>query len=348
MEDPTKTEDNRARFRGSWAPLIKDPIKYSYATTAGLSSSVMALEKAAEQHDHDGIEEKSEEPPVRTLTTVNGQSHEDALVAQDPSRAPYARDPMLLDAEMAMQRVQKLKAKHPEMDLDALCEILIQTKCKQGALVGVCSAGPAMLLPGWGSLASVLLGSVADLTLTTKLEVDLALEIACLYGLWDVYCMDSTARRAFLLHVAGLEGLDAEPKEEDEKATREAGERLATRATEEVGKASLLKFVPILGATVGAGTNVVGIFVVGRRTQLICKGESVGTWRESINKHIVPYEISRSMAIQLSRVPSALTLRVAQVTTSLGSSARRLVAMGSSSSTTSEATVVYVSKAHPN
>jgi hypothetical protein len=331
MTSPKPTEASPEidrRFRGNWAPLIRDPAKFHYLPTA-----TKALEKATEQHDRGESEQLEEEEEEKQEIPPEIQS------SKSSSEAPK-RDVLLRDALEASERVERLKKRNPGIDLDALCALLIEAKCKQGALVGLCAAGPAMLLPGWGSLATVLLGGVADLTLTTKLEADLALEIACLYGLFEVYCAEPTARRNYLLHVAGLEGLDEQQKsaDEDEKATREAGERLAVRATEEVGKRSLISAIPIVGGAVGAGTNVVGIYVIGRRAQMICKGESVGTWRESINKYAVPADIARGMAVQMSRIPSAVTVRIAQVTTSIGMGARRLMA---SSST-------YISASYPS
>ena len=332
---PADGTEKEKRFRGSWAPLIRDPAKFAFLD---LNPTVSALERAAEAHEQDaladpGEEEKQDEPPVLAVREANGPAKATEVEKEVLPRTVRSEtvDPLLIDAEFARHRVEALHLKHPEKNLDALCEILIQTKCKQGALVGLCTAAPAMLVPGWGSLASVLLGGVADLTLTTKLECDLALEIACLYNLYEVYCTDQIARRTYLLHVAGLEGIDDHVlHDDDERATRTAGERVASRATEEVGKRSLVRYVPVVGATVSAGTNVVGIYVIGRRAQQICRGNSVGTWQESVNQDVVPSDISRMMALQMSRVPSAVTVRVAQVTTRIGAGVKTMMVTSTS------------------
>jgi hypothetical protein len=312
------------RFRGNWIPYIRDPSPMSFSSASPTASHVQTrtTTKAIEQ-----IAELEMEPEFsRTTTTQAAMQH----VGEDPHNGGLSPDEMILsDIELARKRVSQLRVKYADLDKDAICELLIRSKCRQGCIVGLCSAGPAMLLPGWGSLASLLVGSVADVTITTKLEVDLALEISILYE----YALDDVhIRKSYLLKVAGLEGLDDASSEEDAKATQHAGERLALRTTEEVGKRSLLRFVPIVGATVGAGTNVVGIYVIGKRAQLICKGRSdeLGTWRQSVDKFVVPKEISKSVADQVSKVPSNISLRIAEATSHLGQRAKQFLASASS------------------
>ena len=90
----------------------------------------------------------------------------------------------------------------------------------------------------------------------------------------------------------------------------------------------------MIGTSVAAGTNVVGIYVIGRRAQQIVKGNTVGKWRESVNRYVVPADISRAIALQMSRVPSAVTIRVAEMTTRLGASARRMMVSAKTSAST--------------
>lgn len=262
---------------------------------------------------------------------------EQAVIAPPAAAAEGVQEPMALtvagvvgdeltaDTLLAVKRVKLLCEKNPSIiDKDILCELLIRKKCKQGAIVGICAAGPAMILPGWGSLASIVLGGVADVTLTTKLEVDLALEIMFLYQ-GEKSCLDPVERKSFLLKVSGLEGLNQD-EDHDENATREAGERLAVRASEEVGKRSLLKFIPVVGATVNAGTNVVGIYVIGKRSQTLAKGFSLNeSWRESVNRYVLPKEFSTILSQQLSHVPSAITTTLAETYTNIGKRAKKLL-----------------------
>lgn len=299
-------QEKEKRFRGTWTPIINDPKPMSYSSAA---TQAIALEKVVEIQAEPTLE-------------PNRLSPEDIEETIPQLVAGIIGDELSSDADVAARRVAEFKSKHEGVDLDALCEMLIREKCKQSFVVGLCSAAPALVLPGWGNLASILMGTAVDVSLTTRLEVDLAMEIVCLYDRHSELATPE-ARKSFLLRVSGLEGLE----KEDEQATTEAGSRLAIRTGEEVGKRSLLRYVPIVGGVTAAGTNVVGVYVIGRRAQLIATGKEheLGTWRDSVNRFAVPKEVSTVMAEQMSKVPSALTLKAAQVASSLGQSVRKLL-----------------------
>ena len=303
------TNLEKKRFRGNWIPVIHNPVPVSF-------SSSLVLEKVADIHSKHGLE----------LTNVN-ETEKTTLTLPQPEDLPpipeilagVIGDELVTDAELAKERVNKLKESHPDLDRDALTDLLIRNKCKQTFLVGLCSAGPALLLPGWGNLASILFGTLVDVSITTKLEVDLALEIAALYELDKEKTYD---RKNFLLSVSGLEGLI----EDDEEATRQAGERLAVRTSEEVGKRSLLRFVPVIGATIGAGTNVVGCYVCGKRAQVLSKGGKLNAWREDVKNYVVPKEISQFLTDQvLLKVPSSISLKFAEASARLGKNAKNII-----------------------
>ena len=85
------------------------------------------------------------------------------------------------DEAGALARVAQIKEKHPDATAAELADKLILQKCRETAVVGATTSG-AMLIPGIGTIAGLTLGIAADLGITFKMQAELVLEIATLYG----------------------------------------------------------------------------------------------------------------------------------------------------------------------
>src|SRR4051794_17704483 len=78
-----------------------------------------------------------------------------------------------------------LKSTTPELEgqelREAVARELVKHFSTRAAIAGGASALPS-LIPGWGSLVAALGGTVAELTLLLKWEVEMALALSHLYG----------------------------------------------------------------------------------------------------------------------------------------------------------------------
>lgn len=152
---------------------------------------------------------------------------------------------------------------------------IIKAKCIQAALVGLIIGGCATI-PGLGSIAAIIIGAAADGALTTKLQVDMMLEIGCALGHYEKL-KDKKYRKERLLLSAGLikHGVDADGKDifidtaTNDPFTTEAGHRVSEKAIEEFGKRSFLYFIPVVGAVSASATDLSWTYVIGRRAETV-------------------------------------------------------------------------------
>ncbi len=159
------------------------------------------------------------------------------------------------DEAAAQERVTKLQANHPDAPIEELADKLIAQKCRDTAVVGATTSG-TMLIPGLGTLAGLTLGVAADIGITFKMQAELVLEMATLYG----HQLTPEEKRRTVLLVTGLSaGTTA--------VAHRAGKRISQRATARIGSKYIVKAIPVIGIAAAAATNVVTTYIVGKRAQ---------------------------------------------------------------------------------
>jgi uncharacterized protein (DUF697 family) len=159
------------------------------------------------------------------------------------------------DAQAALQRVRDLRTRHPD-DADALLvERLIRQRCLQAGAVGAVTSGAATI-PGIGTIATLVFGVAADLQMTYKIQSELVLEIAALYG--QEISLDD--KRYIVALVTGMSA-------GANQLVRKAGAELAAQASERMAQRALAKAIPVLGVAASAGANTLSTYLIGRRAQ---------------------------------------------------------------------------------
>lgn len=223
-------KEQQPRFRGTWNPAIADPTvtHFSFFNTPETKKATKALEVLAREDDDEDATDSELD-----VVVVGGKlaSSSSSSPASKPvsAAAKLALSPDDEDAEVLLEskkRVDRLKAKpaNSGLDLDALAEILIRTKAKQAAMVGLASGAPSIFLPGFG----LFVGAGVDVALTSKLQFDLIMDLMWLYGREDLILCDKTKRRELVLSVMGVAGIDPDHPD-DPNETEKAGERIAKR-----------------------------------------------------------------------------------------------------------------------
>lgn len=159
------------------------------------------------------------------------------------------------DETAAAARVTKLRASHPEATAEELTEMLINHKCRDTAVVGASTSGLA-LIPGLGTVASLTLGIAADFGITFKMQAELVLEIAAVYG----HQMTPEEKRRVVMTVTGLSvGTTT--------VAHRVGSNISKRVTARVASKYVTKAVPFVGMAASAGTNAAMTYFIGKRAQ---------------------------------------------------------------------------------
>jgi uncharacterized protein (DUF697 family) len=206
----------------------------------------------------------------------------EATMNSDPQgeRLLSAVERLVDDAETLVAEVEALKEdmrpSEGPLHLDAVAERIIQGYSNRSAFAGGVTALPS-LLPGGGTLLALLGGSLADMTLMLKHEVEMALCLTHLYGydireerarwlgftLAAVSTYETNSGRNYFVDLA-----DAQL----EALTKYTPRQLSKLAVTVFGKytllstsRTLLRIVPLVGITVSASANKVIMSSVGWR-----------------------------------------------------------------------------------
>ncbi|MSP13895.1 MAG: DUF697 domain-containing protein [Chloroflexi bacterium] len=173
-----------------------------------------------------------------------------------------------------LARVAELRRQQPSASAESLVENLIRQKCLQTGAVGAVTSGMSVI-PGLGTVVTLMFGVTADLTMTFKYQTELVLEIAAVYGR---QLSPSEKRQAVLL----VTGLSVGANQLASKAGREIAERAAERLAEKY----LAKVIPVIGVAASAGTNILSTYIIGQRAQAYFSlgPEAVGGWTESLRR----------------------------------------------------------------
>ena len=176
------------------------------------------------------------------------------------------------DEAAARLRTQELRAAYPQATDDRLVELLIQKKCVQTGMIGAVTSGAA-IVPGLGTLATLTIGTLTDVGMSLKMQAELVLEIAEVYG----YEFDAAEKRNALMLVTGASvGV--------EELLTLGGKRLAQKASQRVTQRSVLKAIPFVGIGAAAAANIFSTYLIGKRADAYFRlgPEAMGDWGESI------------------------------------------------------------------
>lgn len=160
-----------------------------------------------------------------------------------------------VDEEAAKQRVAELRQKFPDATSDELAERLIQQRCMQAGTVGAVTSG-ATIIPGLGTVATLIFGVATDLRMTYQIQSELVLEMAAVYG----RAIQADERRFLVALVTGLSA-------GANRVVTKAGTELAEVATKRLAQRAVAKSIPFLGVAASGGINMLSTYMIGRRAQ---------------------------------------------------------------------------------
>ncbi len=207
-----------------------------------------------------------------------GQTQEETLDAEKKSTLRAWLTQRLMNAideadeEAALLRVDDLRDRYPDASSADLVEILIRQKCLKSGTIGAATSGIS-IIPFIGTLTAITLGTAADIGWTFILQVELVLEIAAVHG----RCLNDQEKRTVVTTVTGISaGANS--------LISRASTQMIERMTEEMLERTVFKGIPVVGAVVTAGTNMIMTYVVGQRADAYFKlgPKEVGDWNESV------------------------------------------------------------------
>ena len=175
------------------------------------------------------------------------------------------------DEKEAAARVANLRVKYPDDTLDRLTNRLILAKARETAVVGATTSA-AMIIPGIGTIAGLTLGIAADFGITFKLQAELVIEIATLYG----HAMTPDEKRRVVMLVTGLSvGTTT--------LAHRAGKGISKRVTARLGSKYVVRAMPVVGMAASATTNALMTYVIGKRAEAYFSlgPEAMNDWRAS-------------------------------------------------------------------
>lgn len=176
------------------------------------------------------------------------------------------------DTAAAAKTVDSLRQEKPDASADEIADLLIRRKCMQTGSVGAVTSGAA-IIPGIGTVSAITFGVAADIGMTFKLQAELTLEIAQVYGRE----LTENEKRQIILSITGMSaGVNT--------GLQKAGQQIATKATAQLAQKSIIKAIPFLGVAASSGTNVVTTYLIGQRAKAyFSKGpEAVKTWTDTV------------------------------------------------------------------
>lgn len=164
-----------------------------------------------------------------------------------------------VDHKAARRRVAWFRERHPDLDDDALHEVIVNAKCVQVGVVGTVSALVG-LIPGIGKVAGRVLGPLADATVVTTLQAELVAET---FALYDVDLPPQAERTALLAIAATHSGV--------RNAGVEVARSFARRAEQLLGRGLAGRALPVAQVATAAASHVALTWAIGTRARALCK-----------------------------------------------------------------------------
>jgi hypothetical protein len=176
------------------------------------------------------------------------------------------------DPRAATERVRRLRTRFPGAERSELVEKLLKAKCQKTATIGA-STSAAAIVPGLGTALALTIGMAVDISSSLKLNAELVLEIAAVYG----HRLTETQRNEVILAVTGI-SVGAE------KMGGAAVKGVSRKAAERIAQKWAAKAVPAVGMAASASTNVLATYLIGRRAEAFFgRGpEALGDWQDDL------------------------------------------------------------------
>jgi uncharacterized protein (DUF697 family) len=209
--------------------------------------------------------------PMSELAPISEETQSGKFILADKLMDRLAKAIDDTDEKEAAARVAKLRAKYPDESLERLSNRLIMAKVRETAVVGATTSA-AMIIPGIGTIAGLTLGIAADFGITFKLQAELVLENAILYG----HSMKSEEKRRVVMLVTGLSAGTT-------TLAHRAGKGISKRLTARIGSKYVVRALPVVGMAASASTNALMTYVIGKRAQAYFSlgPEAMNDWRAS-------------------------------------------------------------------
>ncbi len=160
-----------------------------------------------------------------------------------------------IDEQAAVERVAALRRKRPLTSLPQLADKLIYDKCLQTAVIGATSSS-ASILPGIGTLASLTIGTAADISLTFKAQAELVLELAILHN----HILSPDKKKQVVLLITGISAGTS-------SAARRTGQKIALKTSEKFAEKEFIKAIPFVGIGASAAMNIAMTYAIGVRAK---------------------------------------------------------------------------------
>ncbi len=160
-----------------------------------------------------------------------------------------------IDEQAAAERVAALRRKRPLTSPSDLADNLIYNKCLQTAVIGAVSSSTS-ILPGVGTLASLTVGTAADISLTFKAQAELVLELAILHN----HILSPDRKKQVVLLITGISAGTS-------SAARRAGQKIALKTSEKFAENGFIKAIPFVGIGASAAMNIAMTYAIGVRAK---------------------------------------------------------------------------------
>lgn len=209
--------------------------------------------------------------PMSEIVTIPDKPQSSKFILADKLMDRLSKAIDDTDEEEAAERVAQLRAKYPDDTPEQLTNRLILAKARETAVVGATTSA-AMIIPGIGTIAGLTLGIAADFGITFKLQAELVIEIATLYG----HPMTSEEKRRVVMLVTGLSAGTT-------TLAHRAGKGISKRMTARIGSKYVVRAMPVVGMAASATTNAFMTYAIGKRSQAYFSlgPEAMNDWRMS-------------------------------------------------------------------
>jgi hypothetical protein len=176
------------------------------------------------------------------------------------------------DEAAARQRVEELRARHPDASVEELVRMIVRQKVRQTGVIGAATAG-ASIVPGLGTLTSLTVGVAADIGATFKLQSEMVLEIAAAHN----YPLNRLEKQRIVALVTGVSA-------GGNQLLRKGGQEIAERLARDYATRIAARILPVVGVIGSAGTNALSTYVIGQRAHAYfgMGPEAVGSWSDSL------------------------------------------------------------------
>lgn len=167
----------------------------------------------------------------------------------------------VINKDEVVKRVNKLKARHPDLSERELCELIIASKARLCGASGAVTALPAAF-PVVGTAVTLIGGAALDVVAVGYLMAEMVLEMSAVYG--RNLNLPGVSREAVWV-MASAVGADMANKSVNKAAVHGMTNQVFVRLVHEIMLAmgirttqrTVLRIIPLLGAVISGAVNYV-------------------------------------------------------------------------------------------